>query len=67
MIAHFVLSNSLRGSKSFLVMLDLVGQQALHSISEDVLADSEVERTIGWVGVYGPMEKVKAWHLHLIL
>lgn len=48
-------------------MLDLVGQQALHSTSEDVLGDSEVERTIGWVGVYGPMEKVKAWHLHLIL
>lgn len=53
--------------QSFLVMLDLVGQQALHSISEDVLGDSEVERTIGWVAVYGPMEKVKAWHLHLVL
>lgn len=48
-------------------MLDLVGQQVLHSMSEDVLGDPELERTIGWVGVYGPVEKVKAWHLHLIL
>ena len=32
-------------------MLDLVGQQVLHSMSEDVLGDPELERTIGWVGV----------------